>query len=124
MPLVTQVVLDQYIKTLVIPPIRCLCFFHNSLTSQLGFGYAWRTGPRHNPSNSVVARLGSTFKIGPMSSLPATTGVQLIPVGSEPTGINHIPTGISDSRRYKAGPTRINGRGLVNSYRHSEADEN
>jgi hypothetical protein len=106
MPLVTQVVLDQYIsKILVLPPIRCLCFFHNSLTSQLGLSYAWRTGPRHSPSNSVVARLGSAFKIGSMSSLLATTGIQVIPVGSKPIGI-------SNSHRYKAGPTGINGRGL------------
>jgi hypothetical protein len=31
---------------------------------------------------------------------PITTGIQVIPVGQEPTGISTIPTGISYSRQY------------------------
>jgi hypothetical protein len=31
---------------------------------------------------------------------PITTGIQVIPVGQEPTGISTIPTGIIYSRQY------------------------
>jgi hypothetical protein len=72
--------------------------------------------PRCRASTSIGSLLGvdSSFfssvalnATGCTSGVEVTTGKHLIPVGQEPTGISLKPTGISNSRWFKAYSHRL-----------------